>query len=137
MPRSTVALRVCPLGSDGDFSNGGVPLGGTPQEVSAARDTAFADLLADHPVVGASVRRSLLEAGGETELLLEHLVALTTEQTERLRRAGEPAGAARGGSAAGGGLSGGREVVTRGAQGAEVRRPRAHASATPATRSAA
>ncbi|WP_430754004.1 hypothetical protein [Micrococcus luteus] len=39
-----------------------VPLVGTPQEVSAARDAAFAALLADHPVVGAYVRRSLLEA---------------------------------------------------------------------------
>ena len=65
-----------------------VPLVGTPQEVSAARDAAFADLLADHPVVGAYVRRSLLEAGGETESLLERLVDLTTEQTERLRRSG-------------------------------------------------
>ena len=65
-----------------------VPLVGTPQEVSAARDAAFADLLADHPVVGAYVRRSLLEAGGGTESLLERLVDLTTEQTERLRRSG-------------------------------------------------
>lgn len=39
-----------------------VPLVGTPQEVSAARDTAFAALLADHPAVGAYVRRSLPEA---------------------------------------------------------------------------
>ncbi len=56
--------------------------------MSAARDAAFADLLAEHPVVGAYVRRSLLEAGGETESLLERLVDLTTEQTERLRRSG-------------------------------------------------
>lgn len=66
----------------------GVPLVGTPQEVSAARDAAFAQLLADHPVVGAYVRRSLLEAGGEAESLLERLVDLTTEQTERLRESG-------------------------------------------------
>lgn len=65
-----------------------VPLAGTPQEVSAARDAAFAHLLADHPVVGAYVRRSLMEDGGAAESLLERLVDLTTEQTERLRESG-------------------------------------------------
>ncbi|XNY99796.1 TetR/AcrR family transcriptional regulator [Micrococcus luteus] len=65
-----------------------VPLTGSVQEVSAARDAAFADLLTEHPVAAAYVRRSLLESNGTDESLLDRLVDLTTEQTARLRESG-------------------------------------------------